>query len=283
MPPTRPARLQLLTEVLAWIARGLILGLLFVAPWPYAMAKWSSQVWLIPVVGAILLLASLVALSRRQSVGNPLVWSLSAVLAIGLLQVAPLPEPLWKLVAPLAGFEQQVAQLTNEFKESAGASRLAAISESTTDDVQQEEAENTDLQAKDSDGTDEAVVSQEASGQEGSGQEGSAAEMQSDAERRATFGRTDGKPRGKWGCVGSRRGASGHIGHFGGCCGKPDAEYRPAANASDSVRVRNGTGDAPVEYHSVSGSTERQPVARHIDAQRIGHRRLGNIPSGDGG
>lgn len=115
MPSPAISRRHQLTEALAWIARGLVVGLLLIAPWPYAMAEWSSQIWLVPAVGAILLLASLVAISRRFSVGNPLVWGLSAVLAIGLLQVVPLPESLWKLLALATRFEQQVEQLSHTF------------------------------------------------------------------------------------------------------------------------------------------------------------------------
>lgn len=115
MPSYSTAPHHPVTEILAWIARGLVMALLIYAPWPYAMAEWSSQLWLVPVVGAIFLLASLVAVSRRLSVGNPMVWSLSAVLAVGLLQVVPLPQSLWNLLAPAAGFEQQVSQLAGEF------------------------------------------------------------------------------------------------------------------------------------------------------------------------
>jgi tetratricopeptide (TPR) repeat protein len=105
----------LATEIMAWIARVLICGLLLVAPWPYAMADWSSQVWLVPVVGAVLLMASLVALSRRISVGNPLVWSLSLVLVVGLVQIIPLPDGLWQSLSPTAGFLQRVDELAEKF------------------------------------------------------------------------------------------------------------------------------------------------------------------------
>lgn len=115
MLPSSTVQHYPLTETLAWIARGLVMALLLIAPWPYAMAEWKSQLWLVPVVGAIFLLASLVAFSRRLSIGNPMVWSLSAVLAVGLLQVTPLPEPLWKMLAPAAQFEQNVAQLASDF------------------------------------------------------------------------------------------------------------------------------------------------------------------------
>lgn len=103
------------TDLLAWIARGLVMALLIVAPWPYAMAEWSSQLWLVPVVGAIFVLASLVAVWRRLTVGNPMVWSLAVVLAVGLLQSVPLPESLWQMLSPAAGFEQRVADLADEF------------------------------------------------------------------------------------------------------------------------------------------------------------------------
>src|SRR5690606_902293 len=106
MPATSTVPYHPLTETIAWIARGLVAILLLIAPWPYAMAEWNSQLWLVPVVGAIFLLASLVAISRRLSVGNPMVWSLAAVLAVGLLQVTPLPESLWQMLSPAAGFEQ---------------------------------------------------------------------------------------------------------------------------------------------------------------------------------
>ncbi len=106
---------QSLSQTLAWIARGLICLLLLVAPWPYAMAEWSSQIWLVPWVGAILLLASVVALLERLSVGNPLLWSLLTILAVGFVQLAPLPDSLWNRLAFGAGFEQQVEQLASDF------------------------------------------------------------------------------------------------------------------------------------------------------------------------
>ncbi len=112
---THPPRYQLATETIAWIARGLVMALLLVAPWPYGMAEWGSQQWLVPVVGAILLLSSLVALARRVSVGNPVVWSLAAVLLVGILQVVPLPTPLWKILSPVVGFQQQVEELAADF------------------------------------------------------------------------------------------------------------------------------------------------------------------------
>lgn len=115
MPPSSTAQHYPLTEIFAWIARGLVMALLLIAPWPFAMAEWKSQLWLVPTVGVIFLLASLVAFSRRLSIGNPMLWSLAAVLAVGLLQVTPLPEPLWQMLAPAAHFEQHVAQLANEF------------------------------------------------------------------------------------------------------------------------------------------------------------------------
>ena len=175
MPPTRPSQLQLLTKVLAWIARGLVFGLLLVAPWPYAMAEWSSQVWLVPVVGAILLLASLVALAQRQSVGNPLVWSLAAVLAVGLLQVVPLPEPLWKMISPLAGFEQKIDQLTSRFAESEAAISPIAKSEAASGDVPQNDSGKNAAEASDT------VANQAVNN----------AEVQADAERQATLETVD--------------------------------------------------------------------------------------------
>jgi tetratricopeptide (TPR) repeat protein len=105
----------LAVEIMAWIARIVICALLLVAPWPYAMANWSSQVWLVPVMGAVLLLASLVALSRRISVGNPVVWSLTVVLVVGLVQVIPLPSSLWQALSPTVGFLQQVDELAEGF------------------------------------------------------------------------------------------------------------------------------------------------------------------------
>ena len=111
------------------------MALLLYAPWPFAMAEWNSQLWLVPVVVAIFLLASLVAVSRRQSVGNPMVWSLSAVLAVGLLQVIPLPEPLWQLLAPAAGFEQQVDQLAGEFAAAEQAQDTAEQAATSTNEI----------------------------------------------------------------------------------------------------------------------------------------------------
>ncbi len=121
---------QSLSQPLAWIARGLICLLLLVAPWPYAMAEWSSQIWLVPWVGAILLLASVVALLGRLSVGNPLIWSLLAVLAVGFIQLVPLPEALWNRLAFGAGFEQQVEQLASEF--AAAPAETSALSPTNT-------------------------------------------------------------------------------------------------------------------------------------------------------
>ncbi len=118
MPPVTPSRYELATEIAAWIARILVCALLLYAPWPYGMAEWASQVWLVPVVGAILLLSSLVALKRRMSVGNPLVWSLAAVLVVGFVQVVPLPNWLWATLSPAAGFEQRVEGLASEFARS---------------------------------------------------------------------------------------------------------------------------------------------------------------------
>ena len=94
--PKQPYHLAI--EGMAWIARILVCLLLLIAPWPYGMATWSSQVWLVPVLGGALLLASLVAVARRISVGNPLVWSLTIVLVIGLVQIVP----LWTLASSVA-------------------------------------------------------------------------------------------------------------------------------------------------------------------------------------
>ncbi len=147
MPSSRPNRLPQLTDVLAWIARSLVLILLLVAPWPYAMAEWSSQVWLVPIVGAILLLAALVAILRRQSVGNPLVWSLAAILAMGILQVVPLPESLWKMLAPAAGFDQKIEQLAIGFAKHSDAVETTAASQNDAGNVPQDEAAEGDSEA----------------------------------------------------------------------------------------------------------------------------------------
>lgn len=115
MPSPSHDRKPVVNETIAWVARGLTCLLLLFAPWPYAMAEWSSQVWLVPWVGAILLLASVVALVGRLSVGNPLTWSLIFVLTVGFIQITPIPESLWNRLAFGAGFEQELQQLTTEF------------------------------------------------------------------------------------------------------------------------------------------------------------------------
>ncbi len=107
---------QRFVESLAWLARGLVFCLLLAAPWPYGMAEWASQIWLVPVVSTILLIALIVAVKQRISVGNPVVWSFAAILLVGLIQIIPLPEPLWALLSPSAGFQAEVNKLANEFK-----------------------------------------------------------------------------------------------------------------------------------------------------------------------
>ncbi len=139
-------RYELAVEITAWIARILVCGLLLLAPWPYGMAEWSSQEWLVPVVGAVLLLSSMVALKRRMSVGNPLVWSLAFILVVGFVQVVPLPQWLWETLSPTAGFEQRVNKLADEFgRETAGLSteegaNEASAAESITDSSGQSSA-----------------------------------------------------------------------------------------------------------------------------------------------
>ena len=107
---------SLACEVLFWPARILALLVVATCPWYYGSVSWYCQSLYVPIVLVIFLLAITGAALRKVRFGNPLVWSLAALLALVLLQTMPLPDWLWKTVSAGAAFEKQVdgmvAQLT---------------------------------------------------------------------------------------------------------------------------------------------------------------------------
>ncbi len=110
-------------EVLLWPARILALVVIATCPWYYGSVSWYSQSLYVPVVVAILLLAVVGATLQKIRFDNPLVWSLSALLTLVLLQTVTIPNWLWRTVAAGAAFENETdqiaAQLTAALPESA--------------------------------------------------------------------------------------------------------------------------------------------------------------------
>lgn len=109
----------LVTESVAWIGRVILLGILAVAPWPYGMANWSAQVWLFPWVIGAFACAMFVAVRNRIRVGNPLLFAIVTIAAIGLLQTLSLPQPLYQALSTAADFESDVAELAAQFSSDA--------------------------------------------------------------------------------------------------------------------------------------------------------------------
>ncbi len=104
-----------------WLGRILALTLLAASPWYYGMVTWNAQMWLVPCVATIFVLA-MGALGLGNSPGkiarkllNPLSFTLVALLAIALLQTMVLPSSLWESIAPLAAFERRVEEKAKSF------------------------------------------------------------------------------------------------------------------------------------------------------------------------
>ncbi len=99
VPPNSPWGFkEWLYQVSAWTARVLLLTLVAAAPWYYGSVLWQSQqiiVWVAACVGGFTLLAVLA--SPHRAGHNPnLVFFLLAMLIIGFMQTAPLPDLLSK-------------------------------------------------------------------------------------------------------------------------------------------------------------------------------------------
>lgn len=109
----------LATEAVAWIGRVILLAILAIAPWPYGMANWSAQVWLFPWVIGAFACAMFVAVRNRIRVGNPLLFAIVTIAAIGLIQTMSLPEPLYQALSTAADFESDVAELAAQFSSDA--------------------------------------------------------------------------------------------------------------------------------------------------------------------
>ncbi len=63
---------------------------------------------------------------RRESVGNPLVWSVAALLVLAMLQTVRMPEWLWQTVSSSAAFERSTVEAYNEFQAALSSKEIAA-------------------------------------------------------------------------------------------------------------------------------------------------------------
>ncbi|QDV26119.1 O-antigen ligase family protein [Aureliella helgolandensis] len=119
------------SDVPAWLGRFLVLALIISCPWPYGMADWSAQVWLVPALVGILALATIVAIGKRIEVNNPLVWSIGCLLLLALLQCIPLPTTIWRQLSATPALETRIQALASELSESdGGPAEVAAEAES---------------------------------------------------------------------------------------------------------------------------------------------------------
>lgn len=106
---------ELVAEIAFWPARILLLAMIFASPWYYGSVTWQAQTYYLPAAAAILLLAGAGAMLRKQTIGNPLIWSLAALLSLALLQTVQLPEWLWQSISSSAAFERSTMKTQTEF------------------------------------------------------------------------------------------------------------------------------------------------------------------------
>ena len=108
----------LLAEILFWPARVLLLAMVFASPWYYGSVTWGAQLYFVPITVIVFVLALTGAAIRRDSVANPLVWAISALLILAMLQTVSLPEWLWQSVSSSAAFERRTAEAFESFQTS---------------------------------------------------------------------------------------------------------------------------------------------------------------------
>lgn len=102
-------------EFVLWPARILLLALVFISPWYYGSVTWEAQTYYLPAAIVILVLAVIGAMLRNEAIGNPLVWSMAALLVIALLQTVQLPVGLWNRVSASAAFERATSEIEAPF------------------------------------------------------------------------------------------------------------------------------------------------------------------------
>ena len=115
---------QKLAEGVFWPARILLLAMIFASPWYYGSVTWQAQSYCWPLATVIFLLAIIGAILRKESVANPLVWSVAVLLLLALLQTVQLPEWLWQSISPSAAFERIASKVETEFLDSPGLEEL---------------------------------------------------------------------------------------------------------------------------------------------------------------
>ncbi len=89
--------------------------MIFASPWYYGSVTWQAQTYYLPAAALILLLAIIGALLCNETISNPLVWCVTALLSIALVQTVELPEWLWQSVSTSAAFERESSKVESEF------------------------------------------------------------------------------------------------------------------------------------------------------------------------
>ncbi len=118
-----------LAEFLFWPARILLLATVSASPWYYGSVTWEAQSYFVPVAALVFVLAIAGATLRRESVANPLVWCITALLVLAMLQTVRLPEWLWQTVASSAAFERSTVGAFDEFQAALSSKEAATPSD----------------------------------------------------------------------------------------------------------------------------------------------------------
>jgi O-antigen ligase len=92
-----------------------MLAMIFASPWYYGAVTWQAQTYFWPLAVVILVLATLGATLRKETLTNPLVWSMAALLLLALLQTVQLPDWLWQRVSTGGAFEHMTSKIETEF------------------------------------------------------------------------------------------------------------------------------------------------------------------------
>lgn len=100
-----------------WCGRASVISLLGYAPWIYGMVTWNQQLLLLPWITAIIAFTCLAAIldSRQRISLNPFLLSLLCLIVFAIIQLIPLPESVFQLMAPSAAFERNAVSLAAEY------------------------------------------------------------------------------------------------------------------------------------------------------------------------